>query len=142
MCQLELFFTMKSKKQPALACPFDNIRASACPMVVFSGFYENQEPPPSGNAIGIVLPHRDGHQNCQQSGHILHRHFVCCRPGGRRGHTERVVTRWWRLVAFMKALDLLHWEMLTALHRHTAMAIKKACNGGAFVCCRRRFCLA
>ena len=29
---------MKSKKQPALACPFDNIGASACPVVVFSGF--------------------------------------------------------------------------------------------------------
>ncbi len=90
----------------------------------------------------IVPPHRDGHQNGQESGHILHCRFVCCRPGGRRGDTERVVTRWWCLVAFMKALDLLHQGMCAVLYRHTAMAIKKACDGGAFFHCRRLFCLA
>jgi len=30
-------------------------------MVVFSGFYESHEPPPSGDARGIVLPHRNGY---------------------------------------------------------------------------------
>jgi len=42
-------------------------------MAAFSGFYESQEPPPSGDVRGIVPPHHDGHQNGQQSGHILHR---------------------------------------------------------------------
>ena len=32
-----------------------------------------------------------------------------CRHGSRRGNTEQVVVRWRRLVAFMKAMDLLHW---------------------------------
>jgi len=40
--------TMKCKNQPALACPIGAIRASACPMAVFSGFYESPGPPPSG----------------------------------------------------------------------------------------------
>jgi len=82
---------MKSKKQLALAGPFDNIGASHHPMVAFSGFYESHKSPPSGNACGIVPPHRNDHQNGQQNRHILHRCFVCCRPGGRRGDTGRVV---------------------------------------------------
>ncbi len=94
-------------------------------MVAFSGFYKSQEPPPLGNSHGIVLIHHDGHGNGQQSGHILHCRFVCCCPGGHRGDTERVVARWWRLVAFMKALDLLHQEMHRVLHCHTTMAIKR-----------------
>ena len=69
------------------------IRVSACPMAVFSGFYESPEPPPLGDAHGIVPSHRPGHQNGQQSGHILHRCFVCCHPGGRRGNTEQVVAQ-------------------------------------------------
>jgi hypothetical protein len=79
---------MKLKKQLALACPFDNIRASAHPMVAFSGFYESHEPPPSGDARGIVPPHPDVHRNGHQSGYMLHRCFVSFRPGGRRGDTE------------------------------------------------------
>ena len=39
------------------------IRASACPMAAFSVFYKSQEPPPSGDARGIVPAHRDGHRN-------------------------------------------------------------------------------
>jgi len=60
-------------------------------MVAFSGFDESHGPTPSasGNVRGIVPAHRHGHQNCQQSGHILHRCFVFCRPGGRRGDTDR-----------------------------------------------------
>jgi hypothetical protein len=42
---------------------------------------------------------------------------------------------------FMKALDLLHRAMNAVLHRRTTMAIEMACKGGAFVCCRRLFCL-
>jgi hypothetical protein len=50
--------------------------ASARLIGVFSGFYESHEPPPLGDALGIVLPHCDGHQNGQQSGCILHRRVV------------------------------------------------------------------
>jgi hypothetical protein len=39
-------------------------------MVMFSGFYESHEPPPSGDACGIVPPHCDGHKNGQKSGYI------------------------------------------------------------------------
>jgi len=105
-------------------------------MVAFSGFHESHELSPSGDACGIVPAHRDGHRNGQQSGFILHRRTVCCRPGGRRGNTERVVTQWRHLVASIKALDLLHREMRAVSHHHTAMAIEIASNGGAFV--RRR----
>ena len=52
---------MKSKKLPALACPIHAIGASARLMAAFSGFYESHEPPPLGDARGIVPPHRDGH---------------------------------------------------------------------------------
>jgi len=99
---------MKSKKQPALACLIDAIGASARPMAVFSGFYESPSPPPLGDVCCIVPPHRDDHRNGHQSGYIMHRRFVCCCPGGRRGDTERVVARWWCPVAFMKALVMLH----------------------------------
>ena len=126
-----------TKTQPtATAQPIDAIGASARPMAAFSGFYESHKPPPSGDARGIVPAHRDGHRNSQQSGFILHRRTVCCRPGGRRGNTERVVARWRRLVASIKALDLLHRAMRTVLHHRTAMAIEIASDGGAFV--RRR----
>jgi len=43
-------------------------------------------------------------------GHFAHR-CVDCRPGGRRGDTERIVAQWQSLVAFMKALDHLHQAM-------------------------------
>ena len=82
---------MKSKNQPALACPIDAIGVSARPMLAFSGFYESHRPTSLGNARGIVPVHCHGHQNGQQSGHILHRHFVFWPPGGRQGNTEWVV---------------------------------------------------
>ncbi len=69
----------------------------------------------------------------------MHRCFVCCCSGGRRGNTEQVVARWRRLVGFIKALDLLHWSMRAVLHRRTAMAIEMASSGGTFVRCRRLF---
>ena len=50
-----------------------------------------------------------------------------------RGDTEQVVTRWWSLVAFIKALDLLNREMRSVFHQRTAMAIEMARDGGAFV---------
>jgi len=52
---------MKSKKQPVLVCPIDAIRASARPMVVFRGFYESPEHPPSGDVLGIVPLHHGDH---------------------------------------------------------------------------------
>ena len=71
-------------------------------------------------------------------GHVAHR-CVDCVLGGRRGDTERVVARWRSLVAFMKALDLLNWEMRLVVHRRIAMSIEMARDGGAYVCRRRLF---
>ena len=99
-------------------------------MVAFSGFYESPGPPPSSDVRGIVPPHRDGHQNGHQSRYILHLCIVSCRPGGRRGDTERVVAQWRHPVASGVALDMLHWAMRFVLHRRTAMAIKMANVGG------------
>jgi len=132
---------MKSKKQPALACPFDNIGASARRMVAFSGFYESHEPPPLGDVRGIVPLHRDGHRNGHQSGYMLHCCFVCCHPGGCQGDTERVVARWWHPVASSVALDMLHWEMMHVLLQCLHIAIEMSSDGGAFVRRRRLFCL-
>jgi len=108
-------------------------------MAAFSGFYESHEPPPLVDVRGIVPAHRHGHRNDQQSGFILHRRTVCCRPGGCRGNTERVVAQWRCLVASIKALDLLHRAMRAVSHHRTAMAIEIASNGGAFVCRRHLF---
>jgi len=130
---------MKLKKQPALVCPIDAIGVSARPMVAFSGFYESPEPPPSGDAGGIVPPHRDDHQNVHQSGYILHRRFVCCRPSGRRSDTEPVVAQWRRPVAYGKAMVMLHRAMPHVLLQRLRTAIKIACDGGAFVRCCRLF---
>ena len=119
------------------------IGASAHPMVAFGGFYESHGPPPLDDVHGIVLAHHHGHRNGQQSGHISHSRFVwCCRPGGRRGDMEWVVVWWRHLLAFMKALDLVHPAMNAILHHHTAMAVQMACDEGAFVHCHRLFCLA
>jgi len=80
---------------------------------------------------------------CRKCRRICRSREVCCRPGGHYGDTERAVAQWRRLVAFMEALDLLHWAMCTVLHCHTVMAIEMACNGrDAFVLCCRLFCLA
>jgi hypothetical protein len=70
---------------------------------------------------------------------LYHRCSVDCGPDSHRGNMEQVVARWRRLVAFMKALDLLHQVMLAVLHRSTAMAIEMARVGGAFVRRRRLF---
>jgi hypothetical protein len=56
-------------------------------MMAFSGFYESHVLPSSGDARGIVPPHRDGHQNGQQEGTFC----IYCRHGGRQGDTEQVV---------------------------------------------------
>jgi hypothetical protein len=65
---------------------------------------------------------------------MFHSRCVDCRPGGRRGDTERVVAQWRRPVASGEALVMLHWAMRSVLHRRTAMAIEIACDGGAFIC--------
>ena len=84
-------------------------------MVVFSGFYESHGPPPSGDACGIVPPHRDGNQNSPQSGYMLHHRCVDYCPGGRLGDTEQVVARWWRPVVSGEALVMLHRHRATYL---------------------------
>jgi hypothetical protein len=76
-CQLEPFFTMKSKKQLAWACLIDAIGASACPMAVFSGFYESPVPPPLGDEGSIVPLHCNGHRYGHQSGYIFNYIVVC-----------------------------------------------------------------
>ena len=111
-------------------------------MAVFSGLYESPGPPPSGDARGIVPPHRDGHRNGHQSGYIIHRCFVCCRPGGRQGDTERVVARWRRPVASGVALDMMHRGMSHVSLQRFRMAIEMSSDGGAFVRHRRLFRLA
>ena len=75
---------------------------------------------------------------------LIHRCFVCCRPGGRQGDTERVVARWRRPVASSVALDMLHRAMRSVLHRRTAMVIEMAPDRGhsfaaaAYIdCCNR-----
>jgi len=95
-------------------------------MVAFSGIYECHKPPPLGDACGIVPPHRDGHQNDQQSGYMLHHRCVDYRPGSFRGNTEQVVVRWQRPVASSIALVILHQAMRSVLHRCTAIAIEMA----------------
>jgi hypothetical protein len=40
-----------------------------------------------------------------------------------------------------EALVMLHWEMNAVLYHCTGMAMETACDGGAYVCCRRLFCL-
>ena len=108
-------------------------------MVAFNGFYENHEPPPSGDVRGIVLPHRNDYRNGQQSGYMLHHGCVDYRPGCHLGNTKQVVAQWRRPVASGEALVMLHWAMRSVLHRCSAMAIEMARDGGAFVRCRRLF---
>ena len=67
-----------------------------------------------------------------QRGYILHHHFVDCFHGGRRGDTERVVTRWQRPVASGGALDMLHQAMPRALLQRLRMTIEMTCDGGTF----------
>jgi hypothetical protein len=56
-------------------------------MVAFSGFNESPEPPPLGDVRVIVPLHRDGHQNDQQSGYMLHHRCDDYCSGGRLGDT-------------------------------------------------------
>jgi hypothetical protein len=70
---------------------------------------------------------------------MLHNCCVDCRPGGRRGDTERVVARWRHSVASGEALVMLHRAMHSVSHRRTAMAIEMARGGGTFVRHRRLF---
>ena len=111
-------------------------------MALFSGFYESPGPPPSGKMRGIVPLHRDDHQNGHQSGYIIHRCFVCCHPGGRRGDTEQEVARWRCPMASGVSLDMLHRAMPHVSLQRLTMAIKMARNGGAFVHPHRLFRLA
>ena len=59
----QALFAMKCKKPPALVCPIDAIRASACLMVAFSGFHESPVRPPLGNVLSIIPPHRNRHRS-------------------------------------------------------------------------------
>jgi hypothetical protein len=61
--------------------------------------------------------------------------FACC-PGGRWGDTEQVVAQCRCPVASGVALNIPHQAMPSVLLRRTAVAIKTAGGGGAFVCHR------
>ncbi len=58
-----------------------------------------------------------------------------------RGNMGQILAQWRRLMASRVALDLLLWEMRSALYRLIRMATKMARKVGAFVRCRRFFCL-
>ena len=45
---------------------------------------------------------------------------------------ERVPAQWRRLVASLKAINLLHQEILAVSYRRIMMAIKMACTVGVF----------
>jgi hypothetical protein len=47
--------------------------------------------------------------------------------------SERVLARWWRLVAFMKAMNLIHWAMRTVFYCRIATAIEMASKGGGML---------
>ncbi len=47
--------------------------------------------------------------------------------------SEQVLAQWWRLVAFVKATNLLHRAMRLVLYRHIATAIEMASKVGT--CC-------
>ena len=46
---------------------------------------------------------------------------------------ERVLARWWHLVAFMKATNLLHRVMRAVSYRPIATAIKMTSKGGGIL---------
>ena len=46
--------------------------------------------------------------------------------------SERVLARWWCLVAFMKATNLLHQAMRAVLYRRIATAIEMTSKGGGY----------
>ena len=47
--------------------------------------------------------------------------------------SERVLARWWRLVAFMKATNLLHRAMRAVSYRRIATAIEMTSKGGGIL---------
>jgi hypothetical protein len=52
-----------------------------------------------------------------------------------------ILAQWWCLVAFYKALNLLHWAMCLVPNWRIAMAIKLATFLGAFIdCCMFACC--
>ena len=47
--------------------------------------------------------------------------------------SERVLARWWRLLAFMKATNLLHLAMQAVLYRRIATAIEMTSKEGGIL---------
>ena len=71
-----------------------------------------------------------------KQGVFSHRCCFACDPGVRWGKMEQLVARWWRPVASRVAMDILHWAMPHVSLQRLCMAIKIACYGGTFACCR------
>ncbi len=97
------------------ACPIDAIGVSAHLVVEFSGFQEGHEPSPSSDPHGNIPSHCHSHQNCQQSGYILH-----------------------AAIGSGEALVMLHRVMRPVQSQCVHMAIEIAHEGGTFV--RHRHC--
>jgi hypothetical protein len=57
--------------------------------------------------------------------------YACC-PGGCWGDTEQVVAQCQHPVAYVVALDTLHWAMLSVSLRSIRKAFKIGRDGGAF----------
>ncbi len=74
-------------------------------------------------------------------GACFHCHWFACRPGSRRGNTERVVAQWQLPGTSNVSLDMLHQAMPRTMLQCILMAIEMACDGGtvAHHCCH--FCL-
>jgi hypothetical protein len=49
--------------------------------------------------------------------------------------SAEILAQWWRLVAFLKALNLLHWAMCMVMYQRIAMAINSATFLESFVDC-------
>jgi hypothetical protein len=70
---------------------------------------------------------------------FFHPRLFACHPDGHWGDTEQVVAQWWRPVASVIALDMLHLAVRFVLHRRTAMAIETASRQGTFAHCHLLF---
>ncbi len=114
----------------------------ACPMAVFSGFYKSPGPPPSGNAQDSTAS-RWPLKRPSKSKWVHITSLYCLlspwRPPGRYGVSSRPMTASSGFRSSPGHAALVDVACTTStLH----MVIKMACDGGAFVRCRRLFRLA
>ncbi len=125
-----------------LACPIDGYQSKCSPNGGIQWLLVKPWTPSIGmravsyRRIAMVI------KTAHKVGVFIHHCVVDYRPGVCGSNTKEVVAQWQRPVASNMALDILHQEMLHKLLQCLRMAIKTACEGGAFVLRRRLFCLA